>query len=200
MFITMDTQLENLDLMVIYSLFLQSTKHPFKGHYNKSSKSKSFPFISWQTTTVISPKQMLCFGVCCAEIKLSSISWWKTQGPVTHAPPRACLPLNITMCHSTEVKVSPSELPLTGIKGRPDAAGKQRERKPQLGLQTSWRRGHLRLRLPMMGGIALPAAATWNGPVQVPCSPLGWNDYLFIVEGKNRRVGCEWGSLLSVVV
>lgn len=57
--------------------------------------------------------------------------------PKPPPPPRTCLPLNIRMCHSTEVKVSPSELPLAGTKGRPDAAGKQREREPQLGLQTS---------------------------------------------------------------
>lgn len=79
---------------------------------------------------------MLCYNSKDQTAFLASISWWKTQGPVTHAPPQACLPLNITMCHSTEVKVSPSELPLTGIKGQPDAAGKQRERKPQVGLQT----------------------------------------------------------------
>ncbi len=172
-----------------------STKHPSKANTTNLQKV-SLSHLFHGKPPVISPKQILCFGVCCTEIKLLSFHFLvDNTGSSYPRPPQACLPLNITMCHSTEVKVSPSELPLTGIKGRPDAAGKQREWEPQLGLQTSWRRGPLRLRLPMMGGIALPVAATWNGSVQVPCSPLGWNDYLFIVEGKK-----ESGLWMEVLV
>ncbi len=79
----------------------------------------------------------------------------ENTGSSTHAPPRACLPLNITMCHSTEVKVSPSELPLTGIKaGLMRQVNRESESHSLVTDQLKKRPSPVRL--PMMGGSLYP--------------------------------------------